>query len=241
MLSILQGFLVFSMWKWQPITHASVSFIFMFVTLIQQRHPHLLTRLCRNLLRLPRSPQRPKPSWKQSVGHGKILNGRQNRARKKEARCPPANLKHPPASFNQVTQYFIWKQVVIERLYCFILFYLLSVVKRLPEHVQVDDPAALKKLAKKLERQQVRRICVNLFSISCDNLPWGSRFFPGLIYEVINRSTLHLCLTEVRAWTLFKYNWSQGLAPHFCVQCIVHSVYFCVMWFLYFVNIIDCS
>uniref|UniRef100_A0A8C2AMB5 Translation initiation factor eIF2B subunit delta n=1 Tax=Cyprinus carpio TaxID=7962 RepID=A0A8C2AMB5_CYPCA len=32
------------------------------------------------------------------------------------------------------------------------------VVKRLPEHVQVDDPAALKKLAKKLERQQVRQI-----------------------------------------------------------------------------------
>ncbi|XP_048372690.1 translation initiation factor eIF-2B subunit delta [Sphaerodactylus townsendi] len=30
-----------------------------------------------------------------------------------------------------------------------------QVVKRLPEHVQVDDPAALKKLAKKLERQQV--------------------------------------------------------------------------------------
>ncbi|XP_051730916.1 translation initiation factor eIF-2B subunit delta isoform X3 [Ctenopharyngodon idella] len=31
----------------------------------------------------------------------------------------------------------------------------LQPVKRLPEHVQVDDPAALKKLAKKLERQQV--------------------------------------------------------------------------------------
>ncbi|KAM8810034.1 translation initiation factor eIF2B subunit delta [Eudromia elegans] len=31
----------------------------------------------------------------------------------------------------------------------------LSVVKRLPEHVQVDDPTAQKKLAKKLERQQV--------------------------------------------------------------------------------------
>ncbi|XP_062429372.1 translation initiation factor eIF-2B subunit delta isoform X2 [Rhea pennata] len=30
-----------------------------------------------------------------------------------------------------------------------------QVVKRLPEHVQVDDPAAQKKLAKKLERQQV--------------------------------------------------------------------------------------
>ncbi|XP_062979731.1 translation initiation factor eIF2B subunit delta [Elgaria multicarinata webbii] len=30
-----------------------------------------------------------------------------------------------------------------------------TVVKRLPEHVQVDDPAAQKKLAKKLERQQV--------------------------------------------------------------------------------------
>lgn len=31
----------------------------------------------------------------------------------------------------------------------------LTVVKRLPEHVQVDDPAAQRKLAKKLERQQV--------------------------------------------------------------------------------------
>ncbi|CAH2245238.1 translation initiation factor eIF-2B subunit delta [Pelobates cultripes] len=30
-----------------------------------------------------------------------------------------------------------------------------QIVKRLPEHVQVDDPAAQKKLAKKLERQQV--------------------------------------------------------------------------------------
>ncbi|NXB30311.1 EI2BD factor, partial [Eulacestoma nigropectus] len=30
-----------------------------------------------------------------------------------------------------------------------------SMVKRLPEHVQVDDPAAQRKLAKKLERQQV--------------------------------------------------------------------------------------
>ncbi|XP_040453984.1 translation initiation factor eIF-2B subunit delta isoform X2 [Falco naumanni] len=30
-----------------------------------------------------------------------------------------------------------------------------SVVKRLPEHIQVDDPAAQRKLAKKLERQQV--------------------------------------------------------------------------------------
>ncbi|NXF61311.1 EI2BD factor, partial [Ciccaba nigrolineata] len=30
-----------------------------------------------------------------------------------------------------------------------------SVVKRLPEHVQVDDPAAQRKLAKKLERQQL--------------------------------------------------------------------------------------
>uniref|UniRef100_UPI00398F6170 translation initiation factor eIF2B subunit delta n=1 Tax=Pristiophorus japonicus TaxID=55135 RepID=UPI00398F6170 len=30
-----------------------------------------------------------------------------------------------------------------------------QVVKRLPDHVQADDPAALKKLAKKLERQQV--------------------------------------------------------------------------------------
>ncbi|XP_041950106.1 translation initiation factor eIF-2B subunit delta [Alosa sapidissima] len=29
------------------------------------------------------------------------------------------------------------------------------VVKRLPEHVQVDDPAAVRKLAKKLERQQI--------------------------------------------------------------------------------------
>lgn len=36
-----------------------------------------------------------------------------------------------------------------------------SVVKRLPEHVQVDNPEVLKKLAKKLERQQVKL----LFSI----------------------------------------------------------------------------
>lgn len=35
------------------------------------------------------------------------------------------------------------------------LFIILTAVKRLPEHVQVDDPAALRKLAKKLERQQV--------------------------------------------------------------------------------------
>uniref|UniRef100_A0A8C5EB80 Translation initiation factor eIF2B subunit delta n=1 Tax=Gouania willdenowi TaxID=441366 RepID=A0A8C5EB80_GOUWI len=32
-----------------------------------------------------------------------------------------------------------------------------SVVKRLPEHIQVDDPDVLKKLAKKLERQQIPR------------------------------------------------------------------------------------
>ena len=35
------------------------------------------------------------------------------------------------------------------------------VVKRLPEHVQVDNPEVLKKLAKKLERQQVgTRYCL---------------------------------------------------------------------------------
>lgn len=33
---------------------------------------------------------------------------------------------------------------------------LLLVVKRVPEHVQVDDPAAQRRLAKKLERQQVQ-------------------------------------------------------------------------------------
>lgn len=33
--------------------------------------------------------------------------------------------------------------------------FLFPAVKRLPEHIQVDDPAAQKKLAKKLERQQV--------------------------------------------------------------------------------------
>ncbi|MBN3273067.1 EI2BD factor, partial [Polyodon spathula] len=33
------------------------------------------------------------------------------------------------------------------------------VVKRLPEHIQADDPAVLKKVAKKLERQQVWRHC----------------------------------------------------------------------------------
>jgi hypothetical protein len=37
------------------------------------------------------------------------------------------------------------------------------VVKRLPEHVQVDNPEVLKKLAKKLERQQVGT-CLRLLS-----------------------------------------------------------------------------
>lgn len=35
------------------------------------------------------------------------------------------------------------------------MFHVLSVVKRLPEHIQADNPEVLKKLAKKLERQQV--------------------------------------------------------------------------------------
>uniref|UniRef100_A0A8C5EM44 Translation initiation factor eIF2B subunit delta n=1 Tax=Gouania willdenowi TaxID=441366 RepID=A0A8C5EM44_GOUWI len=44
------------------------------------------------------------------------------------------------------------------------------VVKRLPEHIQVDDPDVLKKLAKKLERQQVRYLmqrceCIFFFQI----------------------------------------------------------------------------
>lgn len=34
-------------------------------------------------------------------------------------------------------------------------FFFFLVVKRLPEHIQVDNPEVLKKLAKKLERQQV--------------------------------------------------------------------------------------
>lgn len=48
---------------------------------------------------------------------------------------------------------------------------ILAVVKRLPEHVQVDDPAAQRKLAKKLERQQVggglgsRRRAAGLFCL----------------------------------------------------------------------------
>lgn len=36
-----------------------------------------------------------------------------------------------------------------------VTFFSPPVVKRLPEHVQVDNPEVLKKLAKKLERQQV--------------------------------------------------------------------------------------
>lgn len=38
-----------------------------------------------------------------------------------------------------------------------------SVVKRLPEHIQVDNPEVLKKLAKKLERQQVSYRYVSSF------------------------------------------------------------------------------
>lgn len=33
--------------------------------------------------------------------------------------------------------------------------FLFLVVKRLPEHIQADNPEVLRKLAKKLERQQV--------------------------------------------------------------------------------------
>ncbi|RLV63263.1 hypothetical protein DV515_00018448 [Chloebia gouldiae] len=48
-----------------------------------------------------------------------------------------------------------------------------SMVKRLPEHVQVDDPAAQRKLAKKLERQQVGGLGDRLHA-------WGSCAAEGL-------------------------------------------------------------
>ncbi|KAM4693758.1 translation initiation factor eIF2B subunit delta isoform 2-T2 [Discoglossus pictus] len=66
------------------------------------------------------------------------------------------------------------------------------VVKRLPEHVQVDDPAAQKKLAKKLERQQVPlrkdyRSKVSLFS----HLHQYSRRIPLTQQMSIPSSVIH--------------------------------------------------
>lgn len=107
------------------------------------------------------SQLRVKQSWKPREELGKRLRGPPNRARRERwgNRLPRANLKHSRASCSQVLSYpggqhnlklfimYMWRKT------CFSCVF--SVVKRLPEHVQVDNPEVLKKLAKKLERQQV--------------------------------------------------------------------------------------
>lgn len=57
-------------------------------------------------------------------------------------------------------------------------------MKRLPEHVQVDDPVALKKLAKKLERQQVRQINAVLLFLFSDYYPLTEDGFIQVFSEI---------------------------------------------------------
>lgn len=70
-----------------------------------------------------------------------------------------------------------------EQFYNSFLYFLL-VLKRLPEHVQVDDPAALKKLAKKLERQQVRQINAVLLCLFSDYHPLTEDGFIQVFSEI---------------------------------------------------------
>lgn len=107
-----------------------------------------------------------------------------------------------------------------------------SVVKRLPEHIQVDDPAVVRKLAKKLERQQVRKffffyyLCL-FFIMGClwvmPPSPPLSLFTSSASNDADSPSHLLqmlylLFLTEVRARDPHKCVSSQGLIPVLCVQ-----------------------
>lgn len=78
-------------------------------------------------------------------------------------KAPPSELQpgtvvvvKSPFSQTEMTHYTVQCRVTHT------LYVVFSVVKRLPEHIQVDNPDVLKKLAKKLERQQV-----GFYSIYC--------------------------------------------------------------------------
>ncbi|KAB5539814.1 hypothetical protein PHYPO_G00093470 [Pangasianodon hypophthalmus] len=81
---------------------------------------------------LTQSPAQKAPSAvaAPSEGHARKQIAQQSRLRKSRAPPPRAKPKTPQSDLQPV-------------------------VKRLPEHIQVDDPAVVRKLAKKLERQQI--------------------------------------------------------------------------------------
>uniref|UniRef100_A0A8C8SNX4 Translation initiation factor eIF2B subunit delta n=1 Tax=Pelusios castaneus TaxID=367368 RepID=A0A8C8SNX4_9SAUR len=91
----------------------------------------------------------------------------------------------------------------------------LSMVKRLPEHMQVDDPAALKRLAKKLERQQVPLrpdygVKVNLFS----HLPQYSRKMPLTQQMSIPSTVIHPAVLQL------GLQYSQGILNGSNARCL---------------------
>ncbi|XP_068135015.1 translation initiation factor eIF2B subunit delta isoform X3 [Hyperolius riggenbachi] len=91
----------------------------------------------------------------------------------------------------------------------------IQTVKRLPEHVQVDDPAAQKKLAKKLERQQVPLrqdygTKVSLFS----HLHQYSRRIPLTQQMSIPTSVIHPAVVRL------GLQYSQGIISGSNARCI---------------------
>uniref|UniRef100_A0A452GMP2 Eukaryotic translation initiation factor 2B subunit delta n=1 Tax=Gopherus agassizii TaxID=38772 RepID=A0A452GMP2_9SAUR len=90
-----------------------------------------------------------------------------------------------------------------------------SMVKRVPEHVQVDDPAAQKRLAKKLERQQVPLrpdygAKVNLFS----HLHQYSRKMPLTQQMSIPSTAIHPAVVRL------GLQYSQGLLNGSNARCL---------------------
>uniref|UniRef100_A0A8C2KMK9 Translation initiation factor eIF2B subunit delta n=1 Tax=Cyprinus carpio TaxID=7962 RepID=A0A8C2KMK9_CYPCA len=82
------------------------------------------------------------------------------------------------------------------------------VVKRLPDHVQVDDPVALKKLAKKLERQQVRQINIVMLCLLSDCCPLTDDGF----IQVFSEITLHIPVTVIHPSIVrLGLQYSQGI------------------------------
>lgn len=81
--------------------------------------------------------------------------------------------------------------------------YVFAVVKRLPEHVQVDNPEVLKKLAKKLERQQV---CY--YMLIYHKIFWHESVLclaqDSLTYQRVRVSTMSLFLKNRNTYYVLK-------------------------------------
>lgn len=110
-----------------------------------------------------------------------------------------------------------------------------SVVKRLPEHIQVDDPAVVRKLAKKLERQQVSKFSYMRYIWVIPPSPPLSLFTSSATDHVDTASHLLQMLylpflTEVRARDPHKCVSSQGLAPY----CVCSGTFFSFFSFFYY-------